>query len=56
MKLKTFILVSEVLFYRHRMQTSKNVADTTSNVSIFQMHIFSFFASVLVLFKGVFSL
>ena len=29
MKLKTFLLVSQVVSFRHTKQTSKNVADTT---------------------------
>ena len=33
MKLKTFFLVSQVLSFRCKKQTSKNVADTTFKVS-----------------------
>ena len=32
---KTFFIVSQVLSFRHIIQTSKNVADTTFNVKKF---------------------
>ena len=31
-EIKTFLLVSQVLSFRHKKQTSKNVADTTFNI------------------------
>ena len=34
MKLKKFILVLQILSFRHTKQTSKNVADTTFNIHI----------------------
>ena len=36
---KTFFLVSQVLSFRHKKQTSKNVADTTFNIKIYQSNL-----------------